>query len=187
MSNNPPASLGPGPSKSSNKKRKGILKRTPGFQTPANILQNDAITAGSEASAHQKAKSKKAAHYDEMNIIATLHPPDKDYGHMKVTEPDTPYNYDYTGTEEDSQGVNPDEVAIKIRALSAKKRADNIPSSQSVGGSPSIDTDDNLTEEERKKRKEFEARRKAHYNEYAAVLERKNRRVAGSTDSLDSN
>ncbi|XP_031358015.1 protein phosphatase inhibitor 2-like isoform X2 [Photinus pyralis] len=107
----------------------------------------------------RNAKKSKETKWDEMNIIATLHPADKDYGHMKIDEPKTPY---YRDEAESEDVLDATELAEKIRLSTGKPP-------KAMESDDSEDDDEELTPEERIKKKEFESKRKKHYNEYYAV------------------
>jgi len=131
--------------------KRGILKQSSSFEQ------------GGDESAP---KCMKEPHFDESNILATLHPADKDYGFMKIDEPKTPYGaYDSDEEKDEKDELDANLLAAKITAEGHKG-----PRPRRIS-EPSGDEEDLslLSPEEREKRAKFEQKRKAHYNEFYAV------------------
>ncbi|KAG7456840.1 hypothetical protein MATL_G00240170 [Megalops atlanticus] len=113
---------------------------------------------------------KKSQKWDEMNILATYHPADKDYGLMKIDEPSTPYNrmLQDDGDEgalsdsESNTALTPDELA---RKLAAAEGAEPHFMREEEEEEESSEEEEELTPEEQEKKKQFEMMRKRHYNE----------------------
>lgn len=123
---------------------KGILKSSSSFDKHSSAA----------SSVH-----RKSAKFDELNVLQTYHPPDKDYGHMKVDEPKTPYNYVEEG---DVDQLDAELLAERLRVAANSKE-------ESATEEESEEEEEELTEEQKKRKIEFERRRKEHYNEFEAV------------------
>ncbi|KAL3080031.1 hypothetical protein niasHT_034589 [Heterodera trifolii] len=136
------------------------------------------------------------AHFDEMNILATHHPPDKDYGHMKIDEPKTPFNNysDSEGEELTSTGgtSRPRRVSL-VGAVDADELRKTI--SEGTRGQMKVldppgsgeddeDSESGMTEEQIVKKREFEKKRKTHYNE-GAFLKKMRERAAKEEEEED--
>lgn len=143
--------------------KRGILKASTSF----------------EQREHDHASHPKNPHFDEMNILATFHPPDKDYGFMKIEEPKTPFEYASEEEEEAAAALQdgpaksqekPDELDANLLAAKIASEGHKGPRPRRVS-EPSADEEDLqlLSPEERERRTTFEQKRKMHYNEFYAV------------------
>lgn len=114
---------------------------------------------------------KKSQKWDEMNILATYHPADKDYGLMKIDEPSTPYNRmvgedDDEGALSDSEGhsgLAADDLASKL--VAAEGSEPRFMKEEEEDEESSEEEEEELTPEEQAKKTHFQMMRKMHYNE----------------------
>ncbi|EFX75109.1 protein phosphatase inhibitor 2-like isoform X2 [Daphnia pulex] len=130
---------------------KGILKNSTSF----------------EGSSSTKGSANRGAKWDEMNILATHHPPDKDYGHMKIEEPKTPFSYhgEDSGDEGDNHEIDSKLLTERLLADKEKLEIQN----ETVVSDDEGEEEDEETPNDKAKRRSFEHKRKSHYNEFMAV------------------
>lgn len=126
-------------------------------EEPKGILKNPKQT-----------KKQKSFQWDEMNILATYHPADKTYGHMKVDEPKTPFVFETEDASGATYGASFSAEELAARLNAAKDAIDNDQPQRST----EVDTVDPAEVERQRK---FYEKRRLHYNEFLTAKMEKGR------------
>ncbi|XP_060656182.1 protein phosphatase inhibitor 2-like [Drosophila nasuta] len=105
----------------------------------------------------------KTAKFDELNVLATFHPANKDYGHMVIDEPKTPFVFE----SDLPHDLDTETLMEKLRFAAQSETPSFGIDDDSDDSSDDEDFPESLDEKVR--RLEFERRRKLHYKEYLSV------------------
>ncbi|CAF0783592.1 unnamed protein product [Rotaria sordida] len=162
---------------------RGILKSRKSFDDSNQDMHHETIIPSlnncpTTGMTRSESKSHKIPHFDEMNIIATYHPPDKDYGHMKIEEPKTPYARNDMVDEEilpeaSNAGIDPLTLAQRLNQSTIPSPDSSQPRHNRQARLSIDEPIDELSSEDLEHRKQFETHRKQHYNEFEVVRLRK--------------
>ncbi|XP_052027675.1 protein phosphatase inhibitor 2-like isoform X1 [Apodemus sylvaticus] len=137
---------------------KGILKNKTSPSSPV------VASAEQPRLTFKKKLNKKSQKWDEVNILATYHPADKDYGLMKIGEPNTLYRNPIT-CDDDANSDSECNEMMSPDFLAKKLAVDDVSEPKDMEQESSEEEDNCLSPQDLEKKRQFEMKRKLHYNE----------------------